>query len=350
MNRDQREAYQAELGRVAASLALPTTDDVEQAIIDHFVGRLRTWVTLHGAPQNLSELTADFATSLDMQFAEVFDQEDMDQLLLSMPRGEQATVAMLNTEFGDQTDAVTIRRSQPKSWERPYLAIINCQDWHELRRYYSKWHEIVHRLIEGQQLRFAFRHTKVDRPEPEEVLVDRIAGALAFFPDMFRPVVIDEVQIDGRLAFGTIDRVRARIAPDASRQATSMACMRHVANPSWLLRCGLGLKNSEQRRLDNPQMSLIPGRSPRKKLRIRQSLPNPAARSSGTTFYPNMRVPKSSIIAQAFNNEFDLGAVGKEPLDHWETSASGPIGSGTIHVEAEWVTNDEVWAIVQTLD
>ena len=305
---------------------------------------------MHGTPENLSDLATDFAVSLDMQFTEVFDQEDMDQLLLSMPRGEQATVAMLKTEFGDQTDAVTIRRSQRKSWERPYLAIINCQDWHELRRYYSKWHEIVHRLIEGQQLRFAFRHTKVDRPEPEEVLVDRIAGALAFFSDIFRPVVAEEIQIDGHLTFKSIDRVRERIAPDASRQATSMACLRHVANPAWLLRCGLGLKVSEQRRLDSPQMSLIPERSPREKLRIRQSLPNPAARNSGTTFYPNMRVPESSIIAQVFNSESDVGGQGKESLGVWETSSGGPIGSGTVHVEAEWVTDDEVWAMIQTLD
>ncbi len=350
MNRDQREAYQAELVRVAASLSLPVTGDVEQAIIDHFVGRLRTWVTLHGAPRNLSELAADFATSLDMQFAEVFDQEDMDQLLLSMPRGEQATVAMLKTEFGDQTDAVTIRRSQRKSWERPYLAIINCQDWHELRRYYSKWHEIVHRLIEGQQLRFAFRHTKVDRPEPEEVLVDRIAGALAFFPDIFRPVVVEEIQIDGYLTFRSIDRVRERIAPDASRQATTMACLRHVVNPAWLLRCRLGLKVSEQRRLQSPQLSLMPAARPKEKLRVQESFSNPAARDAGMRFFSNMRVPESSIVAVVFNGELDALEGEIEPLDAWETSSGGPIGSGTIHVGAEWVTGNEVWAIAQLLN
>ena len=350
MNANQREAYRAEVNRVAASLALPITENVEQEIIDHFVDRLRTWVTLHGAPQNLSELTADFATSLEMQFAEVFDQEDMDQLLLSMPRGEQATVAMLKTEFGDQTDAVTIRRSQRKSWERPYLAIINCQDWHELRRYYSKWHEIVHRLIEGQQLRFAFRHTKVDRPEPEEILVDRIAGTLAFFPDIFKPVVVEEIQIDGCLTFRSIDRVRERVAPDASREATTMACLRHVGHPAWLMRCGLGLKVSEQRGLWSPQLSLIPAARPKEKLRVQASFPNPAARDADTRFFSNMRVPSSSIIAAIFNGEKDSREGEKESLDAWETSSGGPIGSGTIHVEAEWVTDNEVWAIAQLLD
>ena len=146
MNRDQRETYQAELERVAARLALPDTGNVEQAIIDHFVDRLRIWVTAHGTPQNLSDLATDFAASLDMQFSEVLNQDDMDQLLLKMPQDEQAMIAMLKTEFGDETDAVTIRRSKRKSWERTYLAIINCHGWHELRRYFSKWHEIVHRL------------------------------------------------------------------------------------------------------------------------------------------------------------------------------------------------------------
>ena len=33
----------------------------------------------------------------------------------------------------------------------PYLAVINCRGWHHARRYFSKWHEVVHLLLDGKQ-------------------------------------------------------------------------------------------------------------------------------------------------------------------------------------------------------
>ena len=347
MKRYEREAYELELKRVASHLDLPDTGNVEQVIIDHFVQRLRDWLIAHGTPENLSVVATDFAASLDMGFTEISNQDDMDQLLLKMPNDQAGTIALLKTEFGENTDAVTIHRSTRKSWERPYLAIINCQDWHQSRRYFSKWHEIVHLLIEGQQLTFAFRHTKTNRPEPEEVLVDRIAAKLAFFPDIFHPVVSDEIQNHGYLTFETIRRVRERVAPDASLQATSLACLDAVTHPAWFLRCGMTLKAAEQRRLNDPQMSFIPDQPPVEKLRVLQGSPNHSATESGTTFYPNMRVPLSSIVARAFHSEFNPASIEKERLDDWETSSSGPLGSGIINVSAEWITDNEVWAIVQ---
>ena len=258
---------------------------------------------------------------------------------------QKAVIGDLKTEFRGDTDAITVRRLDPKPWHREYWAIINCQGWHGYRRYWSKWHEIVHRLLDGQQLAFAFRRTRQHRPEPGEALVDRVAATLAFFPDMFEPVVKEECAREGRFTFDVIDRVRERIAPDASREATANACLRYVPSPVWFLQCHMGLKASEVRRLNNPQISFFPEEPPEDKLRVRHGSYSPSAEDLGIRFHPNMRVPDSSIVTLGFHDEWGEPKEGTEALDAWETSSGGPIGYGEIHFEAMKIGDEEVWAI-----
>ena len=345
MNKAQDGLYEIELRRVANQLDLGRTGNIEDKIIGHCLERLRSWVAVHGEPQTLSELATEFATSLDMRITEVRNQDDIDAILEEVTPAQKAVIGELKAEFGDDTDAVTFLRLDPKPWDQAYWAIINCQGQHEYRRYFSKWHEIVHRLLEGQQMSFAFRRTKVDRPEPEEQLVDRVAAKLAFYSDMFEPIVREEYERDGRLTFDGIDRVRERIAPDASREATAIACLHYISAPAWFLQCRIGLKASETRRLNDPQMSFLPEDPPESKLRVRNGSSSPSAEDLGIRFHPNMRVPETSIVTLGFNDSWGLPKQGVEALDAWETSSGGHIGSGEIHVEAMRSGSEEVWAI-----
>lgn len=349
MSRFRDGGYEFELKRVAQELSLGSTGNFEDMIVEHCLARLRAWVAAHGTPQTLSQLANEFAVSLDMQITEVRTEDDIDAALEEVAPVQKMVIGELRTEFGGNTDAITVRRLDPKPWDREYWALINCQGWHEFRRYFSKWHEIVHRLLDGQQLSFAFRRTSGNRPEPAEALVDRVAATLAFFPDMFEPVVREEFTKEGRLTFDVIDCVRERIAPDASREATANACLRHIPSPVWFLQCRMGLKASEMRRLNNPQMSFFPEVSPEAKLRVRNGSSSPSAEELGIRFYPNMRVPESSIVSLGFHDVWGDLQLGIEALDAWETSSGGPIGCGEIHLEAMKSGDDEVWAIAQLL-
>ena len=349
MNRSQDGVYQEELKSVAKKLGLGRTGNIENRIIGHCLERLRSWVGTHGKPQTLTDLAIEFATSLDMRITEVRSQADIDAILEEVALVQKAVIGELKTEFCEGTDAVTVRRLGRRPWDQAYWAIINCQGWHEYRRYFSKWHEIVHRLLEGQQPSFAFRRTKSERSEPAEVLVDRIAAKLAFYPDMFEPVVREEYEREGCLTFDSIDRVRERIAPDASREATAIACLQHISTPVWFLQCRMGLKASEARKLNDPQMSFFPEEPPEAKLRVRSGASSPSADELGVRFHPNMRVPQSSIVALAFDDSWGLPKQGVEPLNTWVTSSGGPIDSGEIHLEAKRSGNDDVWAIVNLL-
>ena len=350
MNVRHRETYQEVLQRAANLLELSHSGDLEQAIIDHCLNKLRDWIAAHGEPETLSQLVDRFAMSLDVRFEEVRGPDGMNALLERMAPKERATFAALRGEFGDDTDAATVLRVNRKPWEPTYLAVINCEGWHEFRRYFSKWHELAHRLLEGSQLTLALRQTKVERAEPEEILVDKIAAVLAFFPDMFAPVVLEECANYGSLTFGAVDRVRERIVPDASREATLRASLSHTEMPVWFLRCSMGYTAEEKRKLDSPQLQLIPSDPPEAKLRVRTASWSEAAASLEVRFHPNMRVPETSAVAEAFSDEWGMVVEREEALEEWETRSGGPIGFGTIRVEAVQIGTDDAWALVQLLD
>ena len=98
--------------------------------------------------------------------------------------------------------------------------------------------------------------------------------------------------------------------------------------------------------MNDPQMSFLPERVPEAKLRVRARVNSPEAAGLGIQFFPNMQVPKTSIVAKVFFSEWGIPTEGAELLDVWKTSSGGPIGLGSIHVEAERVGDDEVWAII----
>ena len=174
---------------------------------------------------------------------------------------------------------------------------------------------------------------------------DRVAAKLAFYSDMFEPIEREEYERNGRLTFDSIDRVRERIAPDASREATAIACLQHISAPAWFLQCRIALKASETRKLNDPQMSFLPEDPPESKLRVRNGSSSPSAEDLGIRFHPNMRVPETSIVTLGFNDSWGLPKQGVEALDAWETSSGGPLGSGEIRVEAMRSGGEEVWAI-----
>ena len=107
----------------------------------------------------------------------------------------------------------------------------------------------------------------------------------------------------------------------------------------------MGLKASEVRRLNNPQMSFFPKEPPEDKLRVRNCSSSPSAEDLMIWFHPNMRVPESSIVSLGFHDDWGEPKQGTEALDAWETSSGGPIGYGEIHFGAMKIGDEEVWAI-----
>jgi len=341
----ERLAYQRELIAAAKRLGLPARGDIERSLIRYATDTIRTWIAAHGRPKNLSDLLDKVATSFSIEIVEINTDADIAALLKRIPPTREPVLARLAAELDDSTDAVILQRQNRADWEMPYLAVINCRGWHRSRRYFSKWHEVIHLLLDGKQLRFAFRKRAAKRKHPEEVLVDKIAGELAFHPDLFGPVFRAELESAGRLTFDVVERVLAEIAPDASRESALYACVRHCPDPVFFLRARLLYKNSEKRQLDDLLSGLDDVNLPQPKLRVLSSSPNDAARRIGIRFHENMQVPETSLVSQAFNGSRDR-VDGQEHLEIWQTSSGGPIGHGRLYIEARR-RGDDVWCLMQ---
>jgi hypothetical protein len=329
----------------AKRLGLPARGDLERSLINHATETIRSWIAAHGRPKNLSDLLERVATSFSIEIVEIHDDSDITALLERIPPTREPVLARLAAELDDSTDAVILQRQNRGDWEMPFLAVINCRGWHCSRRYFSKWHEVIHLLLDGKQLRFAFRKRAAKRKHPEEVLVDKIAGELAFHPDLFVPVLESALEAAGRLTFDVVERVRAEIAPDASRESALYACVRHCPEPVFFLRAKLGFKNSEKRQLDDLLSGLDDAHLPEAKLRVRSSSANDAASRSGIRFHENMQVPEASLVSAAYSGPVDR-ADGQESLEIWQTSDGGPIGRGRLGIET-LRRGDEVWCLVR---
>lgn len=327
MTRQDREAYHVELRAAGKRLGLPLSGNLETALLKHATQAIAALVESY-APANLQQLLEHAATSLGLEIVEIRAESDLTDLLKRIPPLRDPALARVALELDDVTHAVVLRRTNPEPWEHRYLAVINCRGRHAQRRYFSKWHELVHLLLEGKQLRLAFRSTKAEHKHPEEVLVDKIAGELAFFPTIFDPVLHHEVQNDGRLTFAAIERIRDQVAPDASWQATALAAVRRTPMPVGLVRARMGLKKGEERQVAD-LLASVSG-PPAEKLRVKESFLNDSAGSQGIRVHVNMEIPQESAAMDAYNNAWPVTAV--EDLALWRTS-SGPIGEGRVTLE-----------------
>ena len=341
-----RLAYQRELVAAAKRLGLRAQGDIEKSIINHAIASVRGWIAAHGQPTNLSDFLEKIAVSFSVEIIEIHDDDDLEALFQRIPPKREPALARLAAELDDATDAVIMQRQNRQPWEMPYLAVINCRGWHHSRRYFSKWHEVIHLLLDGRQLRFAFRRRAFKRKHPEEVLVDKIAGVLAFHPDLFEPALLRELKT-GRLTFDVVERVRSEVAPDASRESTLYACLRSCPETVYFLKAQLGYKLAERRQLDDLLSGLPDSSVPQPKLRVQASSSSPAALRSGIRFHENMQVPEGSLVSVAFA-EGGQAVQGDEPLANWQTSHDGPIGGGEIHVEAIR-RGEEVWSLLHLL-
>jgi len=338
---EEREAYQRELRAAAKRLGLPAHGNLETALLRHASEAIAA-LSSKCTPGNLSDLLEHAATCLGLEIVEVHGDHDLKSLLERIPPTREPALARVRMELDDKTDAVVLQRQNPEPWERRYLAVINCRSWHAHRRYFSKWHELVHLLLEGRQLRLEFRRTGVERKHPEEILVDKVAGELAFYPPIFVPILLEELAKDRRLTFAAIDRVRQRIAPEASWHATLLAAVRHSPKPTYAIRAQLGLKKNEERQARDLLSTVT--EPPAAKLRVKEASGNTATEALGIRVHLNMEIPADSIAAAAFEAASSTLQTGDEDLGLWRTSG-GPIGEGRIGVEA-LRRGDDLWCLL----
>jgi hypothetical protein len=323
--------------RLAADLGLrPTANPV--ADIRAFC-RTRLRAFLRDFPcATLRDLLETATAQLDTLFVEVRSDEHLDQVKREYVTKGELVFATLDTQLGPDTFAITFRRRRALPGERAFVSVIDCRGEKAWRAYFSKWHELAHLLTLTDQARLSFcrTHSDIEHRDPEEALMDVLAGDGGFFADLVTP------HADGLLTFDKVASLRDRLCPAASDQASLIGFVRAWPHPALLLRAQPALKKSEQARRTQGSFAFRTAPSPA--LRAVQVTVNEHASTSGLSIPPNMRVPETSVIHRLFSGGEEFSEA-DEDLSWWTSSDGGRLATLSVHVAARR-RGDHVQAIV----
>ena len=187
-----------EIARLAADLGLDHRRDPVAAILA-FCHRRVNDVGREFNCTTLSELLKATAATLDTLFVEIHDDVKLADVRAEyLARGERV-FATLAEQLGPHVYAITFRLTRPREDDRRFISIIDCRGNKVARSYFSKWHELAHLLTLTSQARLKFCRTHAEpeeRKDPEETLMDVIAGEVGFSPKIVRPHATGEISFE----------------------------------------------------------------------------------------------------------------------------------------------------------
>lgn len=286
----------------------------------------------------LTDLLTAAAAEMDTIFEEIHSDEDLAQIRAKYLRLGETGFANLHAELQGTYDyGVTFRRLHREAWENLFVSVIDCRGEKIFRRYFTKWHELAHLLTLTPQMRLVFRrsHSPSAPRDPEEMLMDVIAGEAGFIQDFLPSHLPDGVSFRG------IRRIHDECCQDASVQSATIGIVKALPVPCILLEAGLALRKRDETAA--LQMGLSFGEStPSRALRALHVTINSSASDLGIRMYKKWRVPAESVIARVFAQGGDSHA--EEDLSWWQTSDGSRLDPCPVHVEAR-----KTWNSVQAL-
>jgi hypothetical protein len=302
--------------RLAADLHLPLRLDPLEAVLatcERQVERILADFEQAVGPCTTLSLLADLvANKLHTSFEVIRTERELVRVRDAYLEKDEVGFARLDADLGPGMYGVTIRLLHPEPWGMRFVSVIDCRGSKRHREFYTKWHEIGHLLVMTDQMRLVFRRTHEKRSNPEEQLIDLIAGRCGFHRAIVQRVA------SGPLSFETLDKLRTQLCPDSSRQASMIGFVSAWPRPCVLVQAELALKAEEERQLD--QSPLLPATvtPPRHVLRATHLTINDLARDLNLGLFRNMRVPAESVITQVFRGDIDEASA-VEDLSWWES-------------------------------
>lgn len=317
-------------------------------ILDYCRRRIDGWVAEVGGVADIQILESLVTQRLQMVFEEISSDEDFDRITDVYARAKKDPVfATMRHRFED-TDNLTYgalveRRNVTAESPDRFVAIIDCRGTKFARRFFTRWHEIAHRLT-----------THADMPEPVyrsdddplERMMDEIAGHIGFYEPIFHPAHQKASNGKPRLTFSTVEAIIDGSFPSASFQATLFACIRRTELPVIYLEAAIDHKKEVKRKL--AVRRLFDDDPPPGELRAVKVVQNKAASQEKFSIPRNMQVPLDSVIHRLFSAEPMTDGEGQEDLSFWE-SKGRPLESWGVIVEARKVP-DRVIAIIQPIE
>lgn len=261
------------------------------------------------AHSNGEEIIATVAHQLGICFEEVKSSADIQSLEQKyLVDQKELGFGRLADELADPTvDALLFQRihAQADAPDR-WVAVLNLQAT-QARAYWSRPHEILHRLAEPPQKRLPFFRHRDDHRNRLERIIDLGAADVAYPRAAFGWRV---KQVENRdLDWDLVRALQAQFAPTASLLSAAKAVLRFWPAPAFLLQA------SERGRRSQPKVDVA--------LRIDVEGYSASAGASGIQFFGNMRVPPSSPMSHSFLTGHSISDL--ESLGKWVTSCGSQL-------------------------
>lgn len=319
----------SQIRKLAAELGCETSDPVN-AIVEVCRTRIREVLREFPHCTTPAKLLDALANKLGTIFEVVRTEMELRQLRSRyLSRGEVG-FARIAEELEGNTYGITLRRLQRQLWEPEFVSVIDCRGDKAYRENYTKWHEIGHLLILTDESRLAFRRThcaEIEEKDPEESLVDIIAGTFAFLPEMIQAHAL------GTVSFDLLEEIRLKLCPEASKQSAMIGMVKAWPKPCLLVRAELGWRKREKLELQQGSFSFRD--TPQPALRAVHVTSSQAAREHGLAIPSNMRIPKQSVVSRVFEQRVGY-AEAHEELSWWESSDGKKLPPTRVTVKARY--------------
>lgn len=250
------------------------------------------------------KILAAIALELGVRFEEVENAGDIKRVEQKyLVEQKELGFGVMGKELAkDDVDALLFQRMHAHAHAADrWVAVLNLQK-SRARAYWSRPHELIHRIAEPPQQRLPFFRHKSDYENRLERLIDLGAAELAFPKIAFAPVV--ECFRNQPLTWKIVQSIGAAFAPTASLLSVAKATLRHWRAPTLLLIAQMRAKKGD------------PHCAPA--LRIAMEGFSSTGERCGVFFFPNMRVPPLSVVMGAFATQSE--ETGREILSAWRTS------------------------------
>lgn len=308
--------------------AQPESPDFRPEVAAACLDRVRPIIDAH-AHERGEEIIAAISSKLGIHFEEVHSTDDISRLETKyLKEQKELGFGLLSDALADKgVDALLFQKTNvsvqnPHQW----VAVLNLQET-DSRAYWSRPHEIVHRLAEPPQKRLPFYRHRSENENTVERLVDFTAAELAFPASVFKPLVVSRSKEP--LTWELVSELRQQFAPTASTQSIAKACVNFWPTPVFFLTA------SVRSRRARPRDGVA--------LRAKVDGYNVLAKKSGIIFYENMRVPPTSPMT--WSSESGDASVDVEDLGKWVTSSGDGLPSRTALTSAIRM-GDQVYGLV----
>jgi hypothetical protein len=217
-----------EISHLAAKLGVSPADN-PQGIVDWCLERVTGWVQEAGGVQSSGQLEALICQKLATSVEEIHSEADFDRLGAKFAlMGRDLVFAGLKSVFRPSVFGALIRRSNAHVDDSgKYVAVIDCRGAKANRSWFTKWHELAHRLTtHADEPVIVFREAQ----SLIENLVDEVASRIGFYPPLLKKALAEANEGKERLTFALVEKVREFFA-GASFHATLLACVREFSGP-----------------------------------------------------------------------------------------------------------------------